>query len=279
MGGSKARSWTLGTAVLALLILVGVWFLVVSPQLASAAETNQATEDELARGDILRARLATLQAQFEDLDEYKAELEELEDQIPTTAELAEYVREAQTVAAESGITIVGMTPGVPMAVQPPVVVQPEPAGDVTDDPEADEADGEANDEADDEDAPAQAAPPASPLVAVPVSFTVVGTYAGATAFMDALQTAVPRLLLVTSMTAVSQSVSEGTGGRPATAAGDLELTIDGMIYVLPPKDATPGADPDDPADDQAVNEAGDEQGTLAPLPSTERNPFAPVAGS
>lgn len=269
MGGSKARNWTLGTAVLAVLILVAVWFLVVSPQLASAAETQQATEDELARGDILRVRLATLRAQFEDLDEYKAELEELEEQIPTTAELAEYVLEAQAIAVENGITIVGVTPGVPMAVQPPVVIQPEPAGDVTDDPDAAETDtAETDDEATDQAAATEAVVPVSPLVAVPVSFTIVGPYSGAAAFLDAVQTAAPRLLLVTSLTAVSQSVAEATGGRPATAAGDLELTIDGMIYVLPPKESVPSEDT-----------VGEDAEVLVPLPSTERNPFAPVAGT
>lgn len=259
MGGSKMRSWTLGTAVLALLILVGAWFLVVSPQLTAAAETRASVDDELARQDVLRARLATLKEQAAHLEDYKAELDELEEQIPTTAELAAYVRAVQTVAEAQGVTIIGVTPGVPTAVVPPVIVEPEPTTDITEAPAEEATPTE------------QPAAPAGPtLVAVPVSFTLVGTYAGTTGFLDALQNDVPRLLLVTSFTAVTQNVAEPSGGRPATVPGDVELSIDGMIYVL-----VPAAEAGDTADDVDSADAD----VLVPLPSTERNPFTPVAGN
>ncbi|MBO1750448.1 hypothetical protein J4G33_01365 [Actinotalea sp. BY-33] len=269
MSTSSARTWVIGTVVLSLLILVGAWFLAVTPKLAETQETRTYIEDERAREDTLRLQLATLEKQFAELDTYKAELAGLQEQIPVAASLPEYLRELQGLATTHGVTIVGVSPGAAATLELPAaapaaapVAAEEPAEaegeDITADPDAQSAQPE----------PA----PATRLVGIPVSLTVVGTYENVTAFLDGLQQGTDRLLLVTALSTTTQQATEASGGRPATAAGDLEATIDGNIYVLTdesvPVPADEPAEGDEPTEDPVVE-----------LPSSDRNPFSPVAGS
>ncbi|HWS58761.1 MAG TPA: hypothetical protein VN257_09485, partial [Actinotalea sp.] len=70
------------------------------------------------------------------------------------------------------------------------------------------------------------------FVAMPMSVIVVGTYDATVNFLAALQTGTERLFLVTRWTATGQDESQASGGRPATAPGDLEFSIGGYAYVL-----------------------------------------------
>ncbi|MCL3862843.1 type 4a pilus biogenesis protein PilO [Actinotalea sp. K2] len=266
MGTAKASRWIAGTVVVALLIVAGVWFLAVTPKLTEAQETRDITESELARQDILQLQLATLKKQYEDLDSYKAQLEAIQVQFPQDADLADYLREIDAAAAAHGVTIVGLTPGLPQLVVPPVSVAPVPAAEEADAEEvpAEEADDITRDPT--QDAAPEPVAEATRLVGIPMSITLVGPYANVSAFLEALQEGTRRLYLVTSLNTSALPLAEASGGRPATQAGDLDMTIDGMIYVLPAVDV-PAVDGEEP------------EVELAPLPASERNPFAPVVGS
>lgn len=281
MGSSKTRPWILGTAILALVVLAATWLLAVTPKLAQAQESREANDQALARQDQLRSQLATLRAQAQRLDEYRAELDTLAVQIPAEARLSEYTRQLDAVALQFGVTIVTLNPGEPVTFGDVLGAVPAPAPTETTDGAvaADPATGAAVEDAANAttDAETPPAPPAAEpslppalldLVAIPVAVTVLGTYPNVMAFLDAVQVQIPRLFLVVGLSVLSQGEADGAGGRPATAPGDVEMTIEGLLYQYPAEATGP----------VAVPEGGEEPTEPAPLPSSDRNPFASITG-
>lgn len=267
MSGTKSTPWVIGTAFLALVLIAGAWFGLISPKLVQAADTVQANEDALMEQDRLRQRLALLKQQHENLDEYRAELAALRLQVPTTAEIDTYTLALQAKAEEHGVTIVNLAPGIPQTLAV-AVADPAPATaeTTTDAEEGAGSDAETDVEP---DAVTPAPTPAGPeLVGIPVSVNAVGSYQAVASFLEAVQTGTDRLLLVTTLNGLSLDDAEAASGRPATSRGDVEITVDGYAYVLPESDtATPPADGEAPA----------EPTEPAPLPQSDRNPFSPVA--
>ncbi len=257
---SQAKTWTGLAALLAVVLVAGAWFGLISPVLASTADTRDAVLNADAQTDTLTLELANLKKQYEDLDTYRAELSALEAQIPSTAAMADYRSALAAAASESGVTILMVSTGAPALSD----VTPAPvAAESTDAGTGDGADAASA------DAAARTATPASSaearLVGIPLSVTVLGTYANSMSFLDKVQNQIGRLMLVSSISTTSQTDTPASGGKPATAKGDLELSLDGFVMVLPPAGTAPV--PDDTGD------------TVEEMPSSERNPFVPVGGA
>lgn len=281
MGGSKSQTWIAGTVVVALLIFAAAWFLLVSPRRAQTDDAQAANEAALFEQDVLRARLAVLEEQATHLEEYQAEIDALSVQIPPEPRIPDYVRSLQGLADQYGVTITALSPSFPIAfgeaVGVTVVVTPTPTEDAAGtDPVATAEDTAAEaEETSDESAGETAQEPApvtpettaaSGLFAIPVGIQVVGTYANVSAFLEGMQTQTGRVFLVTALDAIAQDAQDSQGGRPATAPGDVELTINGFLYEY--LDSTP-----------VIPDETEEPAEPAPLPSSERNPFASITGS
>ena len=159
---SSAASWIAGTVIVSLLLAVATWFLVISPKQDDIDAIKLETTNVESQNDLTEMKIAVLRKQFERLDEYKAELAAIQLQIPTTAQLAEYTKEAAAAAEANQVTLVSWSPGVPLSVVP--VVSLDPAAE------------------------AGALPEIPGLVAVPVGMTVVGTYQKSLNFLESLQT-------------------------------------------------------------------------------------------
>ena len=263
----KAAGWILGTIVLALLLGVGSWFLAISPVMTETAETQEQATSTRDSNTILRSKIARLAEEFTHLDEYKAELAALQTQIPTDAQMAEYLRQVQTLATARGVTITGTTAELGQTVIPAVTLEqaaaaaeaaaaPAPAAGAEGDKAADAATTEAEKE--------PATPPG--FVAIPLSVTVLGSYENVVAFVGDLQNSTARLFLVTSFVGTAQDEAEAAGGRPATAVGDVEIVVTGYTYVL--KTLLPAA----PVSAVEVAPAP------LPVPPPGRNPLVPVGG-
>jgi len=97
--------------------------------------------------------------------------------------------------------------------------------------------------------------------------TVVGTYDAARAFIASLQGTEGRLFLVYTFNLAAQTDSPGGGGRPATVTGDVEMSLQGYLIVLTPN----------PSDAVTNEVTPTPTPSPEPLPTTERNPFAPLA--
>lgn len=248
MKAPKSSPWVLGTALLSLVILGLAWLLGISPQLDRAAKADDEADSIRQQNAIHEQRLATLQEQSEHLEEYKAELAALQIGIPAEDGQAAFLREIDSAAAASGVTIVGTTFGLPeMFFAAAALEEPEPVADDTTDESTEDEDGEAA------DAAPEPVAGVNGLTVMPTQVVVLGAYDNTVAFMERLQTAMNRLYLVTGYQVTGQKEAEASGGRPATHEGDAELLIDGFLYVLAP-DAGAGAGAGGGESDDATSE-------------------------
>jgi hypothetical protein len=247
MGRSKTSTWVGGTVVVALLLMVAGWFLLISPVLASAGETRLTAEDIEADNELARDRIETLKAQFAELDASKATLADLQKQVPTTGQLAAYLRQVDEQAVAHSVAVTAVSPGTPEVFAP---VAAAPAAAPATDGTATDGTGTDGATADAATSTAAVAPgPSAPggLVDVPVTMTAVGSYANVLAWIQGMQEQTDRLLLVTSITGTAQDDTAAGGGKPPTAVGDVELTLTGYLYVLPGDDSIPTVTPEEQA--------------------------------
>ena len=227
---AKGSTWVGGAVFAAVLLLAGGWQFAISPALARADDARSQTAVVQGRNTQLQTQLANLKKQYADLDAYKANLSKLEVEIPGSAQLADYLRQVSTLAAASKAFVVSVNPGVPVPFVPAGAAsapQPVPTAGATASPGTSGT-----------TAPSGAAP--AGFIAVPVEMTLLGTVQNVTHALAALQGSDQRLFLVTALTGTGTSAQEATGGRPATAKGDLELKVTGYIYVLKDPSATTG---------------------------------------
>jgi Tfp pilus assembly protein PilO len=263
MPNAKASGWVGGTAIVAVVILIASWFFVISPKLSAAQEDRAQTETVKQHNDVLSTQLATLKKQAAALETTRSDLAALRKQIPTSAQLTDYLRTLSDLAMTHSVVITSLLPDValPFVAAPGVAAAaPKPK------PTATAAAGAAAEPTDTATATTPTAVGGVPgLAAIPVSITVVGTYPNILGFLGDLQSKTDRLFLVTGLSATAQQKTAAGNGRPATALGDLELKIDGFAYVL--RDLR-GVDPVTPP----------VTGSL-PVPDPAKNPYVPLAGT
>ena len=259
MRAARSTGWVLGTVALVLAIFAGTWFLVAGPRFSHASETATAAQDARDSNDLLAVQVAKLADQFVHLDEYRTELASLRSQIPTQPDLSAYVRELDALATANGVTLMSLSPSVPIAVAPeitaPVATADAPTTATGEAPTADPT------------TTTETAAPAAPTALegfgyIPLSIVVQGPYVNVTTFLTALQTGTPRIFVPTSLGGARQAAAPD--GNPPTAADDLSLTIAGNLYLL--LDTTTPAVTPTPAP------------SPGPLPSSDRNPFGSLPG-
>ena len=268
--GQSVKAWVGLTAVVALLVVLAGWFLLISPTRAATAEARANADSEQDRSIVLTKALETLKTQFANLDESQTQLEALKTQIPNTAEAASFRRALVERATQSGVTILSISTGVTTAVEASAATTtPATTADTTsaDTTSADSATPAPSPAAEDPApaAPAQTTVSGQVFVGIPLEIKVVGTYSAVRAFIASLQTTEGRLFLISGLGAITQLDSPASGGRPETVRGDVEMAVQGLLLALTP------------ATTDSVDEG--EAPTPSPLPSTERNPFAPVVSA
>lgn len=262
MPNAKASGWVAGTAIVAVVILIASWFLVISPKVSAAQEDRAQTETVKQHNDVLSTQLATLEKQFAGLETTRSDLAALRKQIPTSAQLTDYLRTLSDLATTHSVVITSLLPSgaIPFVAAPGAAAAPKPT------PTATAAAGAAAEPTDTATATTPAAAGGVPgLAVISVSITVVGTYPNILGFLGDLQSKTDRLFLVTGLSATAQHKAVAGSGRPATAVGDLELKIDGFAYVL--RDLR-GVDPVTPP----------VTGSLQ-VPDPAKNPYVPLAGT
>lgn len=266
MKSGRAGGWVAGTVFLIVVIWVGVFFLGVSPRMDATASTLDQIQSTRGQNEILELQTAKLRADFANLEQYRAEVAALQVQIPADGRLADYTRALDAAAVANGVVITEITPGTPSVVVLPAPVVPPPTDPVVPDEGTDEAEEPAEPTDPGTDGPA--APPIDSgqiegFVSIPMVVTVVGAQANVWGFLAQVQSGSERLTLVTQLLATRLGASAESGGRPAVEDGDLELTVNGLIYtLLPPATGVPPVTEEVPT---------------VPLPTSDRNPFIPLA--
>lgn len=243
MTGAKKGSWIGATVLGSVAIVVASWFLAINPTLSAASEVRAQTTQVKSQNDALAVKVAKLKADFAKLDDYKSQLTAMRKQIPTTAELSDYLRQLDGIAAAHAVTVTAVAPGSPTAVVAKAAQAPAPAPAATATPTPGASATPVPTAAPNAGAAAAGAAAASAIPAgftdIPLSVTVLGSYDNTLAFLNDLQSATPRLFLVSGFTATGQQDAAAAGGKPKTSVGDQELVVTGFLYVLPDTAAAP----------------------------------------
>jgi Tfp pilus assembly protein PilO len=209
------HKWIAGAVVLALALLAGTWFLLVSPKRTEAADLQAQAESQQATNQSLETELALLKQQKKDLPEQQAALAGLRTQVPQTQALPSLVRLLDQAAEKSGVDFTTLSPtaAVPVMSAPGAV---------------ESADGVL---------------PPEQLAAVNSDIVVNGGYFEIVKFVNALEN-LERYVLVTNMTIV-ESDSSGEEAGASENAGDLTATLSSRVFLLPtaPETVEPAAAP------------------------------------
>lgn len=216
---SRTARWSVGTALLCVVLLAVTWLLLVSPRRDEATELRDANLAAQNQNDLLEVKIAQLRAQFAKLPEKQAELADILAQMPADAGMPRLVRDLDTMAETTGATLTSVTPGAAQAL-------------VTDTAQGAQAGaaGAADPAADPAAAPAAAPADASAVVEIPVTVVVEGDYFQTVAFLKRLQTQMPRAFLVTT---VQMSAGSGGSDDAAGSTGQVQVTIGGSVFALP----------------------------------------------
>lgn len=277
MNQLTARTWVAATVVLALLLAIAAWFLLINPVRADAATVRAEAADTQARNDQLVARTEVLRRQFADLPDQQAKLDLLEQALPADVQLPTLIRAVDGFASTAGITVMSLTPGAATAVVDPAAA----AAAAAPAPTAGTAPTPAPTDGSTTPVPRTPAVPAGPVtMATPVTITVIGDFFDAQAFLKKLQADMPRAFLVRDLSVTAEDAQDAGGGRPATTAGDVTMTVTADVFSRSsaPEASAPGAAPA-PAATTAPGATPSAPPATGSTPSTTAPAPSPGAGS
>lgn len=250
MGGSKARTWAVITILVVVVVLVGGWFLAVSPQYAEASEIRDEVANVESQNEMLRIQNAELRRQFDELPATRTELADHQVRIPIEMALSDFQREIARVATETGVIVTDVQVSAAQDATFRAVEPAEPATPPAEEP----AEGDANDDA---EAAAEAPAPEPEtsagidgLYSMQVNVTVFGPYPATRNFLRGMRELVDREYLVPSIAIAAQEASDSPGqGLPPIVSGDVKLTLSGLIFAMPAEPAFPPAEGEEPVEE------------------------------
>ncbi|GAA2521074.1 hypothetical protein [Rarobacter incanus] len=263
---NKARMMTIAAVFISLILALVGGMLGVKPLWESASEANEQAADQESRNDQAQVEVNRLKAQFAKIDDYKALLEELRVQVPTTKQTQEFQRQFSDMADDHNVSVTSIAFSDASLVK---VTNKEVADAAVSKPaEADGASSDAessgSDAASSTDTSSGGSADAttssesdggkiafSNFYVVPVKIDVVGSYSDVLELLRSVQTSEKRILLVSKL---SGSTSADTAGK--SSGGDLGLTIEGQLSVL----VDPNSSQQSPEDENVEKEK---------LPSTD----------
>ncbi len=191
---SKTRVWSAGAALVGVLLVVGSWFLMISPQRSEASSLRDQVVQQEAFNEQVKLKTQELKAQFASLPARQAQLAEIRQQMPSNPALPSLVRDLSKYADQAGVTLVSVAPNSPA---------PLGASSTTTVP------GSAN----------------AAIQQIQTTVVATGSYAELTLYLQKLQVQMRRAVLVNNI-ALGKSTSEGA------ATGDLQMTLTGQVFVL-----------------------------------------------
>jgi Tfp pilus assembly protein PilO len=225
---TKLRQLWLLTALAAVAVLAGGYFLLVSPKSGEATTLRGEAASQQVTNQGVRAHIDQLNKQKKDLPAKQALLAEFASKIPSNPSMPAFIRLVSDAADKSGVELISVTPGTPLFTK---------------------AAGGAN----------LTGPGNTVLATIPVALGVEGHFANITQFFAELES-LPRAMLVGGMDLerIKNSVIADTGtdanGAPIPQAVDDGKLVQAKITtsvlmttkapapvaapVAPPADAT-----------------------------------------
>jgi hypothetical protein len=203
---TSTHKWVAGAVVAALLLVTGSWLLLISPQRAQASDLREQAVAQQSTNDMIRLRTQQLKAQFASLPQRRAELAEIQQQLPASPEPSALLRQLATVADDAGVSVDAITPG-----------QPQPLAGAAGAAGAAAAAGTS----------AGTSAAAAGVQAIATTVVVKGGYAELTLFLQRLQSSMRRAYLVENLT-----LTPGDAAAGSTAEVPLTMTVTGKVFVL-----------------------------------------------
>jgi Tfp pilus assembly protein PilO len=151
----------------ALVLLAGGWFLVIAPKYEERDGLRAQTATASGQRTALNRRIAELERQRDDLDQFQATLAEDRKALPETAELSEFLRQVQSAGSETAVAVSGLLVGSAAKI-PNTTTE---------------------------------------IFALPITMTAVGTAEGLGQFLDQIQRVRPRAVLVSGVNVVAEGQS------------------------------------------------------------------------
>jgi hypothetical protein len=201
---TSTHKWVAGAVVAALLLVTGSWLLLISPQRAQASDLREQAVAQQSTNDMIRLRTQQLKAQFASLPQRRAELAEIQQQLPASPEPAALLRQLASVADDAGVSVDAITPGQPQPLAGATGAAGTPAG-----------------------TPAGTSAATAGVQAIATTVVVKGGYAELTLFLQRLQSSMRRAYLVENLT-----LTPGEAAAGSTAEVPLTMTVTGKVFVL-----------------------------------------------
>lgn len=243
MSTASIRIWTFATIFVMIIVVALGWFLGASPKLADAARFDAERRSVEAQNEVARATIAALQADFEQIDELREELDLLRDEFPTDAEYDSAIEELLTGLLSRGLILQNI------AINEPAPTTAATLEEGAEPPEP-EIDGDG-------------ILPTGSLLRITVSVTVTGPLTSVLSYIDALQQS-PRFSVI-PLADFSDGASE-TGGTTTFQLIMYAVTGDDLPEFEPTEpepEPSPTPEPTDSASPGAV----DPSATPTPTPT------------
>ncbi|MCU1525673.1 MAG: hypothetical protein JWO18_2567 [Microbacteriaceae bacterium] len=230
---NRDRLWLIGIGILIFAVLVGGWFVGVSPIVDQASAADSQRANIAATNDSSAARISVLRQQFANIGELQGQLDKLKLSVPETSDTQAFLREIDSLTSQDQVQLTGVTFQNATAYVPPV--SPPPRGSTGTGSTATPSPSPSATAS----SPTSGTTPARPastsrLALIPVQLTVTGAYDAVMNFIGGIQMG-QRLFLVTS-----------TGITLSPSDGKFTGVMGGYIYALPTAAAAAAATPATP---------------------------------
>lgn len=219
---TRARQWSVFTAVACLAVLAAGWFVLVKPQHSHASSLKSQAAQIDQTNQSLQAQIAHLRAQAKDLPAQQRKLADIATKVPDSPALPTLIRQLSAAADSSGVNLISLAPGQPTlvqatAVKPATASAPATTGAPTT-----------------TTAPATTGVAGPVLGAIPLQIQVQGSYFNLEQFFAAIE-GLPRAMVVTQFNAApvaGGTPTSGPGGQ-TVAPGTLNVTMTASVFESP----------------------------------------------
>jgi Tfp pilus assembly protein PilO len=206
---TKIRQWSILTVVAVIIVFAAGWFLMVKPQKSKATDLRAQAQSAQQANQVLAAQIASLQQQEKDLPQQQAALRKFATQVPDNPAEPTIIRQLSAAANGAGVDLVSMTPGEATPVTSAAAATTSSS---------------------------TLSPTSAPLVGLPISIAITGTYPNVESFFQSLEK-LPRALLVTGWALCPMNADAGGSGSSGGAGCTVPSVPSGKSI---PQDALGG---------------------------------------
>ena len=198
MAISPTQKWYLAAGGASLAVLTAGWFLLVSPQQSSTAETKAQTDTVTGQNQTTESQIASLKQQFKNLPQLQTQVAAIRLKLPENPSEPALLRSISAIAKSSGVTLVSIQLAAPQLL----------TGGATSTTAATTAAGSVSQ--------------------LPTNMEVTGTYAQTKLFLMNLEN-LQRAILVTGLDMQRDSTDSGTTSIRSTITARTFMASGGII--------------------------------------------------